>query len=199
MTLHHAAATGEPTSPLAGAARLSDLIQVGADALLRAIADGWTHKLYPTCVNVRRYPDRVSVEVDVAGAVLCAHHDILATGDDGEYLHLEEVPLRRGDGRAPGYRLYSTTPHQAFRQMVITHRERERLTVLESLVNSHLGDCIHLFDPPSWLEAHGPRCEEVRRRRELAANAVRIPLLMGEDLVRHLSRNVIPELREAML
>ena len=195
--------SGAQTSPdgsvLATIAKLSDLVRLGAQALDDCLARYpryYAYRQFPTCIEAVHQPapnGSVTINVDMAGAVLATRYNGLQRLEDGSYRYLRNVSMAPGTTRD----VYELTVQDARRQMVITDFEAKRLKVLQDLFNNKLGNVLAKLDPPTWVGTPGPRTREERQRREeLADRFVIKPTTDGQALVTRLLAETVPSLKE---
>ena len=185
-------------SVLAAITKLSDLVRLGAQALDDCLAKRphYAYRQYPTCIEAIHMPapgGRVTINVDLAGAVLATRYNGLQRRKDGSYRYLRKVPLAGSATRE----IYDWTVQFARREMVITDFEAKRLKVLQDLFNNKLGNVLPKLDPPTWIGTPGPRTHDERLRREALADRFVIkPTTDGQALVTRLLAETVPSLKE---
>ena len=184
-------------SPLSRITKLSDLLELGGQALDDCLVKrrGYEYRQYPVCIEVVHGgpPGRkTTIKTALAGAVLAMHHDVLHQNEDGLYRHLRRIPMAGDDPPE----VYGCDVQLATRQMLITSFEATRLRVLEDLFNHRLGDSLAKLDPPTWRGTAGPHSHEERLRLEALADRFLIrPTEDGQALIDHLLSETVPDLR----
>ena len=198
MTDREITETTAGTPALSTITKLSDLLELGAQALDDCLVkrQGYEYRQHPVCIDVvhRRTPKpSTTIQSALAGAVLARHYDVLHRNADGSYRHLRKVSMA---GQEPP-EVYGCDIQLATRQMLITSFEAARLRVLEKLFNHQLGDALAMLDPPTWVGTAGPRDHKERLRLEALADRFLIrPTEDGHALVDGLLSETVPKLRD---